>query len=66
MPGLTPTLEGLGGEGWEGGPESSPLLQTTQALRAPRAIPRKHFPLHFKQIGGLAGHYHLEWPVMGN
>lgn len=24
------------------------------------------FHLHFKQIGGLVGHYHLECPVMGN
>lgn len=28
--------------------------------------PESTFHLYFKQIGGLAGHYHLECPVMGN
>ena len=59
-------------EGWEKramgrGGESFPTVTDHSAWKEHRKRSAEStFHLHFKQIGGLVGHYHLECPVMGN
>lgn len=50
------------------GEESLPTVTDHSACKEhlPSDLQKVLFHLHFKQIGGLVGHYHLECPVMGN
>lgn len=51
----------------ERGEESLPTVTDHSACKEHRKRSAEStFHLHFKQIGGLVGHYHLECPVMGN
>ena len=63
-----PDTGGLG-EGGDGEREEESFPTVTDHLVCKEHRTRSAestFHLHFKQIGGLVGHYHLECPVMGN